>query len=163
MSDGIYNDVIRTESEEKNKEKVEKTVDINETADCVSDHDFRTETKTHQPPQQIASDSVKSRSFRAAVVCLVLLCVLLLTAVIVLCVHIHTNYTNYMQETHQLITKITNLTVEKDELLTNNINLTDERDDLLTENDNLSKQREQLIQERNELVNSLHEISNLDL
>ncbi|XP_058626546.1 C-type lectin domain family 17, member A-like [Onychostoma macrolepis] len=37
------------------------------------------------------------RRYRAAVVCLVLLCVLLLTSVIVLCVHIHTNNTNYTE------------------------------------------------------------------
>ncbi|KAL0182508.1 hypothetical protein M9458_021883, partial [Cirrhinus mrigala] len=47
MSDAVYDDVIRTESE-----RVEKTVDIYESADCVRDHDFRTETKTHQPLQR---------------------------------------------------------------------------------------------------------------
>ncbi len=50
---------------------------------------------------------MKNRNYRAAVVCLVLLCVLLLTAVIVLCVHIHTNYTHTR---HQLLTNITDLT-----------------------------------------------------
>uniref|UniRef100_A0A8C1F435 C-type lectin domain-containing protein n=1 Tax=Cyprinus carpio carpio TaxID=630221 RepID=A0A8C1F435_CYPCA len=102
-------------------------------------------------------DCVKNRSSRAAAVCLVLLCVLLLTAVIVLCVHIHTKNTNYTKETQQLLTKITNLTKERDQLLTKNINLTNERDGLLTKNDNLTKQREQFNQERNELVKSLHE------
>ncbi|XP_073694018.1 uncharacterized protein [Garra rufa] len=69
------------------------------------------------------SDGVKIRSSRAAAVCLGLLCVLLLTAVIVLCVHIHTKTTNYTQERQQLLTKITNLTEERDQLLTNNTNL----------------------------------------
>ncbi|XP_016095573.1 C-type lectin domain family 17, member A-like [Sinocyclocheilus grahami] len=125
MSDAIYNDVIRTESE-----RVEMMVAIYESADCVRDHDFRTETNTHQPLQRTGSDSVKSRSSRAAVVCLVLLCVLLLTAVIVLCVHIHTNNTNYTQERDQLLTKINNLTEERNQMLTNITNLTDERDQL---------------------------------
>ncbi|XP_050977575.1 CD209 antigen-like protein E [Labeo rohita] len=155
MSDGIHNHVFRTE--EINQDRVEKTVDIYESADCVRDHDLRPETNTLQPPQQTGNYCVKIRSSRAAVVCLVLLCVLLLTAVIVLCVHIHTNNTNYTQETHQLLTKITNLTKKGEELLTKNINLTDERDGLLTKNDNLTKQREQFIQKRNELVKSLHE------
>ncbi|RXN09939.1 CD209 antigen-like protein [Labeo rohita] len=162
----------RSESEGMNRERLEMTVDIYESADCVRDHDLVTETNTHQPPQQTGSDSAKTRSSRAAVVCLVLLCVLLLTAVIVLCVHIHTNNTNYTEETHQLLAKITNLTEkrdqlltkntnltkERDELLTKNTNLTNERDELLTKNDNLTKQSKQFIQERNELVTSLHKI-----
>ncbi|XP_050977585.1 lymphocyte antigen 75-like [Labeo rohita] len=130
MSVGIYNNVIRTESLEINKDRVDKTVEIYESADCVRDHDFRTETKTHQPPQQTGSDSVKIRNYRAAVVCLVLLCVLLLTAVIVQCVHIHTN----------------------------NTNLTNKKDGLLIKNDTLTKQREQFFQERNYLAESLQKI-----
>ncbi|XP_042620472.1 CD209 antigen-like protein C [Cyprinus carpio] len=152
MSDDIYDDVIITESE-----RVEMTVAIYESADCVRDHNFLPETNKHCPLQQTGCDCVKNRSSRAAAVCLVLLCVLLLTAVIVLCVHIHTKNTNYTKETQQLLTKITNLTKERDQLLTKNINLTNERDGLLTKNDNLTKQREQFNQERNELVKSLHE------
>ncbi len=48
------------------------------------------------------SDGVNIRSFRPATVCLVLLCVLLLTAVIVLCV-------TFTQERQQLLTNNTNL------------------------------------------------------
>uniref|UniRef100_A0A8C1BGA5 C-type lectin domain-containing protein n=1 Tax=Cyprinus carpio carpio TaxID=630221 RepID=A0A8C1BGA5_CYPCA len=62
------------------------------------------------------SDGVKIRSSRAAGVCLVLLCVLLLTAVTVLCVLIYTKSTNYTQERQQLLTKITNLSEERDQL-----------------------------------------------
>uniref|UniRef100_A0A8C1GVY7 C-type lectin domain-containing protein n=1 Tax=Cyprinus carpio TaxID=7962 RepID=A0A8C1GVY7_CYPCA len=83
------------------------------------------------------SDSVTVRSSRAAVVCLALLCVLLLTAVIVLCVHIYTNNTNYTQERDQLLTKINNLTEERDQILTKYINMTNERDGLLIKNDKL--------------------------
>ncbi len=49
------------------------------------------------------------RNYRAAVVCLVLLCVLLMTAVIVLCVI-------FTQERRQLISKNTNLTNEREQL-----------------------------------------------
>ncbi len=54
-------------------------------------------------------DSVEIRNYRAAVVCLVLLCVLLMTAVIVLCVI-------FSQERQQLISKNTNLTNEREQL-----------------------------------------------
>uniref|UniRef100_A0A8C1I8Z2 C-type lectin domain-containing protein n=1 Tax=Cyprinus carpio TaxID=7962 RepID=A0A8C1I8Z2_CYPCA len=82
--------------------------------------------------------TVEMINYRAAVVCLVLLCVLLLTAVIVLCVHIHTNNTN--------------CTEERNELLTRNTNLTEEREQLLTTITNLMKQIEQLNEENNDLV-----------
>ncbi|XP_016341399.1 CD209 antigen-like, partial [Sinocyclocheilus anshuiensis] len=146
MSDAIYDDVIRTESE-----RVEMMVAIYERADCVRDHDFRTETNTHQPLQRTGSDSVKSRSSRAAAVCLVMLCVLLLTAVIVLCVHIYTNNTNCTQERDQLLTKINNLTEERNQMLTNITNLTDERDQL-TNNSNHIQLNKQLNQVTNELL-----------
>uniref|UniRef100_A0A8C1H0W8 Zmp:0000000924 n=1 Tax=Cyprinus carpio TaxID=7962 RepID=A0A8C1H0W8_CYPCA len=112
MSDAIYDDVIR--SEEMMRDRVEMTVDIYESADSVRDHDFTTKTNTNKPPphQQTGSDSVKIRNCRAAVVCLVLLCVLLLTAVIVLCVHIYTNNTNYTKLTekrNELINQLSNL------------------------------------------------------
>uniref|UniRef100_A0A671L5E1 C-type lectin domain-containing protein n=1 Tax=Sinocyclocheilus anshuiensis TaxID=1608454 RepID=A0A671L5E1_9TELE len=60
------------------------------------------------------SDSMKIRNCRAAVVCLVPMCVLLLTAVIVLCVHIYTKSTYYTEKTNQLLTK---LTEERNELI----------------------------------------------
>ncbi|XP_026103827.1 C-type lectin domain family 17, member A-like [Carassius auratus] len=53
--------------------------------------------KRYQTPR----NTVRIRNYRASVVCLVLLCVLLLTAVIVLCVHSHTNK-DLTKETHLL-------------------------------------------------------------
>ncbi|XP_048022826.1 CD209 antigen-like protein C [Megalobrama amblycephala] len=166
MADGIYEDVIRTESEGMNTDRMEMIVEIYESAECVRDHDFRTETNTHQPLQRTGSDYVKIRSSRAAAVCLVLLCVLLLTAVIVLCVHIHTKSSNYTAETHQLLINITNLTeerdwlkiknknltIERDQLLTNITNLTEERDGLKIKNKNLTNERDQLKLEKNDLL-----------
>ncbi|KAK9976635.1 hypothetical protein ABG768_021840 [Culter alburnus] len=103
----------------------------------------------------IKSVCVKIRSSRAAAVCLVLLCVLLLTAVIVLCVHIHTKSSNYTPETHQLLTNITNLTQERDQLLTMITNLSEERDGLKIKNKNLTNERDQLKLEKNDLQMSL--------
>ncbi|XDV31251.1 hypothetical protein PO909_033984 [Leuciscus waleckii] len=62
------------------------------------------------------SDTVRNRSSRAVLVCLALLCVLLLTVVIVLCVHIKTKSTNYTEERDELLTRNTQLTKERDGL-----------------------------------------------
>ncbi len=69
---------------------------------------------------------MRNRSSRAAVVCLVLLCVLLLTAVIVLCVI-------FTQERQQLISKNENLITEREQLMLKNTNLTSEREQLRNE------------------------------
>ncbi|KAK9976638.1 hypothetical protein ABG768_021843 [Culter alburnus] len=159
MSDGIYEDVIRTESEGMNTDRMEMIVEIYESAECVRDHDFRTETNTHQPLQRTGSVCVKIRSSRAAAVCLVLLCVLLLTAVIVLCVHIHTKSSNYTPETHQLLTNITNLTQERDQLLTMITNLSEERDGLKIKNKNLINERDQLLNKNMALTNERDELT----
>ncbi|KAK9976634.1 hypothetical protein ABG768_021839 [Culter alburnus] len=159
MSDGIYEDVIRTESEGMNTDRMEMIVEIYESAECVRDHDFRTETNTHQPLQRTGSVCVKIRSSRAAAVCLVLLCVLLLTAVIVLCVHIHTKSSNYTPETHQLLTNITNFTQERDQLLTMITNLSEERDGLKIKNKNLTNERDQLLNKNMALTNERDELT----
>ncbi|XP_048022846.1 CD209 antigen-like protein C [Megalobrama amblycephala] len=75
---------------------------------------------THQTPGSSVGDSVRIRNYRAATVCSVLLCVVLLTALIVL-------GTNYKQETHQLQSHNTNLINERDELLSKNNDLIKER------------------------------------
>ncbi|XP_052425088.1 hepatic lectin-like [Carassius gibelio] len=109
--------------------------------------DFNTEEP--QTPRHTGSDGVTIS--RAAGVCLGLMCVLLMTAVIVLCV-------TFIQERQQLKTKITNLTQERDQLLTNNMSLTQERvqlktkiTNLLTNSMSLTEERDQLKSERNDL------------
>lgn len=131
MDDDIYENVNGTESEGMNRERGVKMDDMYVNAGSVGNHDYRTNSNTQQPPQNTGSDPVKTRSSRAALVCLVLLCFLLLTAVIVLSVYIYTNHPNYPEERHQLLTKITNLTENKDELLTNIENLLKDREQLI--------------------------------
>ncbi|XP_026144327.1 C-type lectin domain family 4 member F-like [Carassius auratus] len=114
-------------------------------------------TKANHTPQHKGSDSVQIRSFRTAAVCLLLLCVLLLTAVIVLCVYIHTKNTTCTEETHKLLTKINNLTEQSDLLLTKNINMTNERNGLVINNDILTKERDQFNRERNNLQKIINE------
>ncbi|XP_058644798.1 CD209 antigen-like protein C [Onychostoma macrolepis] len=93
------------------EDRIEKMVDIYVSAEAVRDmkHKKDKEDFDIQTPQHTGSDSVKVRNYRAAVVCLVLLCVLLLTAVIVLCVTL-------TQERQQFISKNENLTNERDQL-----------------------------------------------
>ncbi|XP_056322128.1 CD209 antigen-like protein C [Danio aesculapii] len=161
MSYNIYEDVFRAESGGRNRDILEVTVAIYESADCVKDQDFR--TNTQQPLQQTGSGSLKTNT-RATTVCLVLLCFLLLTAVIVLSVYIYTNYTQetritiLTEEREQLIINITNLTEEREQLLISieagndqNQILTKEKNELLSKNDDLIIQNVQLQQVENDL------------
>ncbi|XP_056322516.1 CD209 antigen-like protein E [Danio aesculapii] len=94
---------------------------------------------------ETGSDSVKKRNSRAALVCLVLLCFLLLTAVIMLSVFNYTNNTNYTEERRQLITNIANITEDKDKLLTIITNITEDKDKLITNIINLTEDRDELV------------------
>ncbi|XP_052439743.1 C-type lectin domain family 4 member F-like [Carassius gibelio] len=114
-------------------------------------------TKASHTPQQSGSDLVQIRRFRTTAVCSLLLYVLLLTAVIVLCVYIHTKNTTYTEETHKLLTKINNLTEQSDLLLTKYINMTNEMNGLLIKNEILTKQRDQFNQERNNMQKIINE------
>nr|XP_055063219.1 C-type lectin domain family 4 member M-like [Misgurnus anguillicaudatus] len=154
MGEIIYDNVVSTESEGMNRQRTEMMVDIYECTDSVRDHDFRTETNTHQKLQCTESECVMNRRYRSATctVCLVLLCVLLLTAVIVLCVLINTN-------NQQFNIKTKNLTEERDQLLTKYTNITEERDELIAKYNNITKLKEKL-KEKNKLWTQLY--GNLD-
>ncbi|XP_052423972.1 hepatic lectin isoform X3 [Carassius gibelio] len=149
MSDDNYDNDFVTETEGMKGERMEMTVVVFESIEHLRGYDFKTETNTHKPLQRTGSDSVKSRSSRAAVVCLVLLCVLLLTAVIVLCVHIYTNLT---EQRNELEIKITNLTEERNELEIKITNLTEERNKLEIKNNNLTEESKT---KRDQLINQL--------
>ncbi|XP_039533070.1 C-type lectin domain family 17, member A-like isoform X1 [Pimephales promelas] len=132
-----------------------------QTTDCIYENDDDvikdkfgkeiTDSAQGKSSECTGSDSVRNRSSRAAAVCLVLLCVLLLTAVIVLCVHIHTKSTNYTEERNQQISKNENLNNERNQLISKNVNLTNERNQLISKNVYLTIERDQL---RNHLQSS---------
>ncbi|XP_067289837.1 C-type lectin domain family 4 member K-like isoform X2 [Pseudorasbora parva] len=122
--------------------------------------DMNRHTERNKTHQRTGSDSVRNRSSRAAAVCLGLLCVLLLTAVIVLCVHIHTLSTNYTEERDQIRINITNLTEMRDELLNKITNITEERDGLIFTNKNLNNERDQLIFTNKNLTNEREQLRN---
>ncbi|XP_059361589.1 CD209 antigen-like protein C [Carassius carassius] len=151
---GIVNDSMDKGSIMDSEDRIERIVDIYVSAEAVRDmkhkketEDFNTEepqtprhredfnTEEPRTPRHTGSDGVTIS--RAAGVCLGLVCVLLLTAVIVLCVI-------FTQERQQLKTKITNL-------LTNNMNLTRERQQLKTKITNITQERDQLKSEKNDL------------
>ncbi|XP_048008544.1 CD209 antigen-like protein A isoform X2 [Megalobrama amblycephala] len=93
----------------------EQHVYINEESNSHNIRTGRQISTTHQTPGS-SGDSVRIRNYRAATVCSVLLCVVLLTALIVL-------GTNYTQEIHQLQSDNTNLINERDALLLKNNDL----------------------------------------
>ncbi|KAA0703915.1 Collectin-12 Collectin-3 [Triplophysa tibetana] len=95
------------------------------------------DTRKNQTFQHTGSETVRNRSHRSVVVCLVVLCVLLLTAVIVLCVLIYTN-------NQQFHINQKNITEERDQLLTNNILLEEENDQLITKYINITEEKDQL-------------------
>nr|XP_055064539.1 CD209 antigen-like protein C isoform X1 [Misgurnus anguillicaudatus] len=148
MSRVIYHNVLNTEIQVMDRKRVEMMAEIYKNGD-----DFRT-----QSSQSTGHESMKIKRYRSVTVCLVLLCVLLLTAVIVLCVLINTNNQqfdiktkNITEERDQLLTKYTNIKQERDQLLTNNTNFKKERDQLRTNNTNLKKDRDQLLTDSSNL------------
>ncbi|KAF5897163.1 C-type lectin domain family 4 member E-like isoform X1, partial [Clarias magur] len=94
------------------------------------------------------SNTTGGRCYRVTAVCVVLLCVLLLSAVTVLWI----KYTNLTIERNQLQTSYNNLTRERDQLQISNNNLTIERNQLQTSNNNLTRERDQLQTSNNNLT-----------
>ncbi|KAG9259781.1 CD209 antigen-like protein E [Astyanax mexicanus] len=84
-------------------------------------------TRSHKGTTVSGKGSTGSRCYRLAAVFLGLLCVLLLTAIILL-------WFKFTVEIDQLQTSNSNLTAERDQLQTSNSNLTAERDQLQTSN-----------------------------
>ncbi|XP_043106587.1 asialoglycoprotein receptor 1-like [Puntigrus tetrazona] len=157
---GHVNDGMDKDSIMDSEEGIEKMVDIYVSAEAVRDikhkkdkKDFDKQASKTQTPQHTVSgsDSVRNKSSRSAVVCLVLLCVLLLTAVIVLCVI-------FTQERQQLISKTENLIIERDQLILNNTKLSNERDQLILNYTNLTNEREQLILNYTNLTNEREQL-----
>lgn len=89
---------------------------------------------------------MKNRKHRSAEVCLCLLCFLLLTAVIVLCVC-------FTSERKQLLTHISNLTEEREKTLT-------KYELILNHNNKLTKESEELKNDKNRLHTWLYEQGN---
>ncbi|XP_016341398.1 asialoglycoprotein receptor 1-like [Sinocyclocheilus anshuiensis] len=123
-----------------------------ESRDARNRHNVRTETensdtKRHQTPRHTGSDCVKSRSSRAAPVCLVLLCVLLLTAVIVLGVNLHNMIEEFYIKNKNLTDEIQELETKKSNLDNNIKKISSEKITLTAENQDLHKKIKELWQQ----------------
>ncbi|KAF4071624.1 hypothetical protein AMELA_G00275430, partial [Ameiurus melas] len=96
----------------------------------------------------------RGRCYRLTAVCVLLLCVFLLTAITVLWIkftnvntqidQLQTSYNNLTIERDQLQTSYNTLTIEREQLQTSYNNLTIERDQLQTSYNTLTKKRDQL-------------------
>ncbi|KAG1970849.1 CD209 antigen-like protein C [Pimephales promelas] len=162
ITEVIYDDVmLMTDTVEMDQgERVEMMVDIYDSAD-TRHLDLRTNTERHQPLQHTGSVSVKNRRHRAVEVCLCLLCVLLLTAVMMLCVYFTT-------ERNQLLTHINNLAEEREQTLTkyeqilnNSKNLTEEKEQILTKYEQTLNHSKNLTEEREQINNKIDEIQHV--
>ncbi|XP_034156883.1 C-type lectin domain family 4 member M [Pangasianodon hypophthalmus] len=126
-------------------EQDEMTLVIYEIADNVEGHDPDTEKEDADAERRLEAhhtggDTAQSRCYRLTAVCLLLLCVLLLTAVTVLWI----KFNNLNIENNQLQTRCTNPTKERDQLQTSYNTLTIERDELQTSYNTLTRERDQL-------------------
>ncbi|XP_076874372.1 uncharacterized protein LOC143524150 [Brachyhypopomus gauderio] len=136
-------------------ERVEMVVDIYESADTVRGHDPNTEmedfTNRNISTQHTGGDTAGSRCSILTAVCLVLLCVLLLTVIIVM-------WVKFTSERDQLQTSYNNFTIERDQLQTSYNNLTIERDQLQSRYNKLITERESVQRDRDRLQLRLSEI-----
>ncbi|XP_058240043.1 CD209 antigen-like protein E [Hemibagrus wyckioides] len=99
-------------------------------------------------------ETTRIRGYRLTAVCLLLLCVLLLTAITVLWIKfnilstdktkLETSHNNLTKERDQLQTSYNTLTKERDQLQTSYNTLTKERDQLQSSYNTLTKERDQL-------------------
>lgn len=101
---------------------------------------------------------MKNRKHRAVEVCLCLLCILLLTAVMVLCVYFTT-------ERKQLLTRINNLTEERhliltkyEQILNHSKNLTGEREQIFTKYEQILNHSNNLTAECKQIKNKIDEL-----
>ncbi|KAF5893769.1 C-type lectin domain family 4 member E-like isoform X1, partial [Clarias magur] len=89
-------------------------------------------------------DTAWSRCYKVTAVCVVLLCVLLLTAITLLWI----KFSMLNTENNQLQTRYNNLTIERNQLQTSYNNLIIERNQLQTRYNNLTIERDQLQRDR---------------
>ncbi|XP_053474892.1 C-type lectin domain family 4 member F-like [Ictalurus furcatus] len=143
----------------RSSEQEDMVAVIYETVDNVEGHDPDTQDEDADAVRRLevqhtGGDTAWSRCYRVTAVCVVLLCVLLLTAVTVLWIRfnnlttennqLQTSYNNLTKERYQLQTSYNNLTIERDQIQTSDNTLTTERDQIQTSYNTLTIERDQL-------------------
>ncbi|XP_053336235.1 C-type lectin domain family 4 member M-like [Clarias gariepinus] len=148
MFEGIYANAEVTENNEADSSDSENSYE-----DVFVNHDKLEpqSPRSFRKSKSSGGDTAWSKCYRVTVVCVVLLCVLLLTAVTLLWI----KYNILKTEIIQLKTSNNNLTIERDQLQTSNNNLTIERDQLQTSYSILTSERDQVQRERNEFLRTL--------
>ncbi|XP_034739047.1 C-type mannose receptor 2-like [Etheostoma cragini] len=118
-------------------------------------------------PALSGAEDVKKSSCRAAVVCLCVLCLLLLTGLITVVRLFTKGNSEWEMKMALLHNSCTNLTQERDQLQTRYTNLTEERDQLQTSYNNLNQERyqfqkrvEDMAKEITDLRKKLQDLSN---
>ncbi|XP_053335399.1 C-type lectin domain family 4 member M-like [Clarias gariepinus] len=152
-------------------EQDEMVVVLYEIADDVEGHDPDTEdTDAVRRPetQHTGGNTAWSRCYRLTVVCVVLLCVLLLTAVTLLWIkynnlyterdQLQTHYNTLTNEKNQLQTRYNTLTNEKKQLQTSYNTLTNEKNQLQTRYNTLTNEKNQLQTSYNTLTNEKNQL-----
>ncbi|KAI5087734.1 CD209 molecule [Silurus meridionalis] len=143
-------------------ERIERVVEIYDSADAVRDHNPETKKKDNSMKTPHTGEEQKvSRCYPVTVVCVVLLCVFLLGSITVLWIkfnilntannQLETKYNNLTTERDQLQTRYNNLTVQRDQIQTRYNNLTEERKRLETKYNNLTTENNQLQTKYNNL------------
>ncbi|MCI4395037.1 hypothetical protein PGIGA_G00175850, partial [Pangasianodon gigas] len=147
---------------ERRGERIEKVVESFDLADAVRSHDRKEDTeatcvKKSLRTEHTAGCTAGGRCHTLTAVCVLLLCVLLLTAVTVLWI----KFTNLNTENNQLQTRYTNLNIERDQLQTSYTNMRNERNQLKFQRDLLLFQRDQLLFHRDQLQQEASELKNV--
>ncbi|XP_058240754.1 C-type lectin domain family 4 member K-like [Hemibagrus wyckioides] len=120
----------------------------NKSADLKDSEDLYEDMTGYQKRTSAAkTDNTRTKCHRLTAVCLLLLCVLLLSVITVLWI----KYGILNTESNQLQTSYNKLTKERDQLQTSYNKLTKERDQLQTSYNNLTNERDKLQQERSAL------------
>ncbi|XP_046901542.1 CD209 antigen-like protein E isoform X2 [Hypomesus transpacificus] len=113
---------------------------------------------SHNQGQRSPDNVSERRTYKAAAVCLGLLCVLLLAGVIGVGLF-HLTRVTVERDQHQ--SKYDNLTRERDQLQTKGNNLTRERDQLQTKSDNLTRERDKLQMKYDNLIKERDHLQNV--
>ncbi|XP_053086832.1 CD209 antigen-like [Pangasianodon hypophthalmus] len=134
---------------ERRGERIEKVVEIYDLADAGRSKEDTEATcvKKSLRTEHTAGCTAGGRCHTLTAVCVLLLCVLLLTAVTVLWI----KFTNLNTENNQLQTRNTNLNTERDQLQTSYNDMRNERNQLKFQRDLLLFQRDQLLFHRDQL------------
>ncbi|KAK2865587.1 hypothetical protein Q7C36_001643 [Tachysurus vachellii] len=154
MSEEIYANVeVAADNRADSSDSEQLYEDVN-----VNENNLQTKrARSFKQSESSGGENKRSRCYKLTAVCLLVLCVLLLTANIVLWIKFNTLDAG----NRQLHTRYNTLNKERDQLQTRNNTLTKERDQLQTSYNTLTKERDQLQTRWIYFSSSIYYISNV--